>query len=53
MAIPIAVPARGALTASGAPKSAITRQAAGRASFTACSTRSFLVSVPDRCIVSM
>ncbi len=53
MAMPMAVPWRGLVTASGAPKRAMTRQAAGSAILSARSTSILLVSLPERLSASM
>ena len=51
--MPMAVPWRGEVTASGAPNKAITRHAAGSAILSARSTSSLLASLPDRLRASM
>src|SRR5439155_1173878 len=51
-ATPQAMPLRGVEIASGAPNSATMMQANGTDSLSACSTRSFLVSEPERASAS-
>ena len=52
-ATPHAAPLRGVVIASGAPNSAMMMHANGTDSFRARSTRSFLVSEPERASASM